>query len=68
MRLHGRKCVVTGGGRGIGRGTAVAFGREGADVAILDRNSEAGKATADEIKTLGRMALFYALTYRMNSK
>ena len=28
LRLAGRKCVVTGGGKGIGRGIALAFGLE----------------------------------------
>jgi 3-oxoacyl-[acyl-carrier protein] reductase len=59
LRLAGRKCVVTGGGKGIGRGIALAFGLEGADVAIVDRNAQAGKATAAEINALGRLAAFY---------
>src|ERR1700730_6641589 len=59
LRLAGRKCVVTGGGKGIGRGIALAFGIEGADVAIIDRNAQAGKATAAEINALGRIGAFY---------
>ena len=58
-RLAGRRCVVTGGGKGIGRAIALAFGVEGADVAIIDRSVEAGKATAAEINALGRTAAFY---------
>ena len=48
-RLKGKKCVVTGGARGIGRAIAVAFGREGADVAIIDLNAEQAAQTAREV-------------------
>lgn len=34
-RLEGKKCVITGGDSGIGRAVAVAFAKEGADVAII---------------------------------
>lgn len=34
-KLEGKKCVITGGDSGIGRAVAVAFAREGADVAII---------------------------------
>jgi NAD(P)-dependent dehydrogenase (short-subunit alcohol dehydrogenase family) len=34
-RLHNYKCIVTGGDSGIGRAVAIAFAKEGADVAIL---------------------------------
>jgi NAD(P)-dependent dehydrogenase (short-subunit alcohol dehydrogenase family) len=34
-RLEGKKCIVTGGDSGIGRAVAVAFAKEGADVAII---------------------------------
>jgi rhamnose utilization protein RhaD (predicted bifunctional aldolase and dehydrogenase)/NAD(P)-dependent dehydrogenase (short-subunit alcohol dehydrogenase family) len=46
--------VVTGGGSGIGAATAAAFAKQGADIAILDRDLDAAKAAAKKIggKTL----------------
>lgn len=39
-RLEGRKCIVTGGDSGIGRAVAIAFAKEGADVAIIHLPAE----------------------------
>ena len=47
--LAGRVCVVTGAGSGIGRGIAAALAREGARVALLDRNPQGSAETAREI-------------------
>lgn len=53
----GRTALVTGGGRGIGRGIALAFARYGANVVIASRNSENLKPTAREIEALGAECL-----------
>jgi NAD(P)-dependent dehydrogenase (short-subunit alcohol dehydrogenase family) len=60
MTLEGRVAFVTGGGRGIGKGIAVALAADGADVAINYRKDEtAAKETVAEIEGLGRRAAAY---------
>ena len=56
LGLASNVCVVTGGGSGIGRAVALAFGREGAVIAVLDRDEAAATAVAAEIKGLGAKA------------
>ena len=48
-RLEGKSALITGSARGIGRGFAEAYIREGAMVAIADINSDAAEATASEL-------------------
>src|SRR5439155_22487048 len=58
MKLLGKKALVTGAARGIGRGCALELARAGADVAINDRGrTEQAETVAAEIRALGRQAI-----------
>ena len=58
-RLNGRKALITGGDSGMGRAAAIAYAREGADVAInyLPAEESDAKDVIDLIKAEGRMAV-----------
>ena len=58
MSLTGKIAFITGGGRGIGKGCALALARAGADVALTyRRDNEAAQQTVAEIEKLGQTAL-----------
>jgi NAD(P)-dependent dehydrogenase (short-subunit alcohol dehydrogenase family) len=60
MRLQGKIGIITGAGSGIGRATALACAREGADIVVFDLNREAAEATVRALQGLGRRALAVA--------
>src|SRR3712207_4707101 len=57
MRLRSKVALVTGGGSGIGRATALVFAREGATVAVADKNEPAATEVAQEIEAAGGKAI-----------
>ncbi|MFB8344583.1 SDR family NAD(P)-dependent oxidoreductase [Brucella cytisi] len=60
MRMRGKRVVITGGARSIGRACAERFAEEGANVAILDVLADRGAAAAAEIaKKYGVECRFY---------
>ena len=58
-RLEGKRALITGGDSGIGRAVAIAYAREGADVAItyLAEEADDAAATAEWVEKAGRKAL-----------
>ena len=58
MELKGKKAIITGGSRGLGKATAFAFAKLGIDVAITGRNEEKLKETVSELKLLGVNAIY----------
>jgi len=56
--ITGKRALVTGGAKGLGKAIAVALAKEGVHVAITGRNETALKQTADELKTLGTQVTY----------
>ncbi len=59
--LAQKTALITGAGSGIGRATALAFARAGANVVVADINRQAGEATSQLIRERGGRTLFIAV-------
>src|ERR671939_14229 len=57
MLLQDKVAVVAGIGPGLGRETALAMAREGADVVVSARTTETSEEVAEEVRRQGRRAL-----------
>ena len=61
MKLKGRKAIVTGGSRGIGKAIALMYAKEGADILVnYHSNDAAAKKTVEEIEKLGQKGVAIA--------
>lgn len=56
--LKGKKAIITGGSRGLGKATAIAFAREGINVGITGRHEDTLQKTVAELKALGVNATY----------
>ncbi len=63
LLLEGKKVIITGGSRGIGRAICEVFAREGADIAFnYNVSDEHAAATVEKIKSYGRQALSFKVS------
>ncbi len=61
--LEGKKAIITGGSRGIGRALCEVFAREGADIAFnYNVSDERAAATVDKIQSFGRQGLSFKVS------
>jgi NAD(P)-dependent dehydrogenase (short-subunit alcohol dehydrogenase family) len=61
MKLNDRVAIVTGGGRGIGRGIVLVLASRGADVVVADLNLSDAEKVAAEVGEMGRKAMAVSL-------
>lgn len=61
MDVTDKIAIVTGGGRGIGRGISLVLARHGANIVVADLIEDNAQAVADEVRALGRKSLALSL-------
>lgn len=66
-RLDGKVAIVTGSGQGIGKGVALAFASEGADIVVAELDPTTAAAAGGEIRDRGRRALVVPADVRRRS-
>lgn len=59
MNLEGKKAIITGGGRGLGKAVALALAKEGVHIGISGRNEGNLKITVEELQKLGVNAYYH---------
>ncbi len=60
MEFTGKVALITGGGGGIGRASAIGFAARGAKVIVVDLDATAGEASAELVRQRGGDARFRA--------
>jgi len=61
MNVTDKIAIVTGGGRGIGRGISLVLARNGADIVVADLIEDNARGVADEVRAIGRQSLALSL-------
>jgi NAD(P)-dependent dehydrogenase (short-subunit alcohol dehydrogenase family) len=61
MNVTDKIAIVTGGGRGIGRGISLVLARNGADIVVADLVADNARSVADEVRAMGRKSLALSL-------
>ena len=56
LSLEGKRALITGGGRGLGRALAVGFAQAGADIVVVGRREDPLRATQEMVRSEGRSA------------
>ena len=68
LNLKGKKAIITGASRGIGRAIAYSLAEEGVNLSICSRNLESIKKTAQEISSLFGVEVNYSVTDTLNTE